>query len=285
MSTSAQTSPGAVDPGLYSPQLATIVGARNLTPMDRVFVVELPGRRDLGHKPGQFVQVSIFGYEEAPISVCSPPQQRGSFDLTVRNMGGLTAQLHRMGPGDRIGIRGPFGKGFPMESMRGKDVLIVAGGIGLAPLRSVTDSIFMERQAYERLIVLYGTRTPADILFPETLEAWAADPRNEVLVTVDVPTEDWTGHVGVVTTLFPKAHIDPSRTVVVALVGPPVMYRFVLTELRSIGIPEEQMFFSLERRMRCGVGKCGHCQVNNHRVCTDGPVFSATELRHMHESI
>ena len=267
------------------PEIATITGARDLTPQDRVFVIELPDKRDLGHRPGQFVQLSVFGFGEAPISVCSSPEKRGSFDLCVRRLGGLTGELHKMGPGDQVGIRGPFGNGFPMESLRGMDCLIVAGGIGLAPLRSVIDTIFLNRESYGRLLLLYGTRSPADILFPEELEAWRADPRNEILVTVDQPDDEWEGHVGVVTTLFPEVRIDPVRTVVVALVGPPVMYRFVLTELNAMAVPQEQMFFSLERRMKCGVGKCGHCQVDGRYVCIDGPVFSARELLTMRESI
>jgi len=270
---------------LYVPEIATITGARDLTDQDRIFVVELPGRRDLGHKPGQFVQLSMFGFGEAPISVCSSPEKRGAFDLCVRRLGGLTGALHRLGPGDQVGIRGPLGNGFPMESLEGMDCLIIAGGIGLAPLRSVIDTIFLNREDYGRLIVLYGTRRPADILFPEEIEAWRADPRNEILVTVDEPSDGWEGYVGVVTTLFPHVLVDPVRTVVVALVGPPVMYRSVLTELNAMAVPEEQMFFSLERRMRCGVGKCGHCQVDGRAVCVDGPVFSAREIKRMRESV
>ncbi|UCC69842.1 MAG: FAD/NAD(P)-binding protein [Armatimonadota bacterium] len=274
-----------VEAGLYVPEIATIVGARDLTWQDRVFVVELAGGRSLGHRPGQFVQLSVFGFGEAPISVCSPPEKAGSFDLCVRKLGGLTKALHGLGPGDEVGIRGPFGNGFPMKAMRGMDCLIVAGGIGLAPLRSVIDSIFLNRSEYGRLILLYGTRSPRDILFPEELEAWSADPRNEVLVTVDEASEGWGGHAGVVTTLFPRVTIDPVRTVVVALVGPPVMYRFVMAELEAMGVPEDHMFFSLERRMRCGVGKCGHCQVDGRCVCVDGPVFSAREIKTMKESV
>ena len=270
---------------LYVPEIATIVRARDLTARDRVFVIELPGRRELGQTAGQFVQVSVFGFGEVPISVCSPPEKRGAFDLCVRRVGGVTGALHALGPGDQVGIRGPFGRGFPIESMRRLDWLIVAGGIGLAPLRSVIDSVFLNREEYGRLIVVYGTRRPADILFPDELDAWRMDPRNDILVTVDEPSDGWDGHVGVVTTLFPKVAIDPARTVVAALVGPPVMYRFVYAELKELGIPDDRMFFSLERRMKCGVGKCGNCQIEHRSVCIDGPVFSGRELSEFHESI
>ena len=285
MSGGARPKGGGSQTDLYVPEIATITGARDLTEQDRTFAIELPGKRDLGHRPGQFVQLSVFGFGEAPISVCSSPEKRGAFDLCVRRMGGLTGALHGMGAGDQVGIRGPFGNGFPMETLKGMDCLIVAGGIGLAPLRSVIDTILLNREDYGRLIVLYGTKSPADILFPDEIEAWRADARNEILVTVDQASDGWEGHVGVVTTLFPEVRIDPVRTVVVALVGPPVMYRFVLTELNAMAVPEGQMFFSLERRMKCGVGKCGHCQVDGRYVCIDGPVFSARDLLTMRESI
>jgi sulfhydrogenase subunit gamma (sulfur reductase) len=278
MTTSAGRPAARSEENLWVPEMATIVRTRELTARTRIYVMELPGGRNLGHKPGQFVQVSIFGFGEAPISVCSTPEKPGTFDLCVQSVGGLTEALHRLGPGDQVGIRGPFGNGFPMESMRDMDCLIVAGGIGLAPLRSVIDSIFWERSAYRRLIVLYGTRRPEEVLFPEELAAWQADPRNEILVTVDEPSGGWEGHVGVVTTLFPKVKIDPARTVVAALVGPPVMYRFVHAELRELGVPDEQIFFSLERRMKCGMGKCGNCQIEHLCVCVDGPVFSGRQV-------
>ncbi len=270
---------------LYVPEMSSIVQARNLTAQDRLFEIELPEERDLGHKPGQFVQLSIFGFGEAPISVCSAPARKGSFELCVRKVGSLTAALHALGAGDAVGIRGPFGNGFPMECLTKMDVLIIAGGIGLAPLRSVIKQILSRRKRYGRLIILYGAKEPGDILFVNEIAAWRADKRNEVLVTVDQPTEDWDGPVGVVTTLIPEVEIDPSQTVVVALVGPPVMYKFVYLELKDIGIPDDQMFFSLERRMKCGVGKCGHCQIDGYCVCVDGPVFSAKQVKQIHESL
>jgi len=285
MTTAPERLPPQEGTRLYVPEAATIVRTRDLTPRDKVFVIELPGRRDLGHTPGQFVQVSVFGFGEAPISVCSPPEKKGAFDLCIRRLGGVTGALHALGPGDKVGIRGPFGNGFPIESMKHMDVLIAAGGIGLAPLRSVIDSVFLNRGDYGRLIVLYGTRTPEDILFPHELEAWKLEEGNEILVTVDEPNSDWRGRVGVITTLFSEVKIDPVNTVVAALVGPPVMYRFVLMELEALGIPEEQIFFSLERRMKCGVGKCGHCQIEDQYVCMDGPVFSGTQIKKLHESI
>ena len=271
--------------GLYVPQMSTIVRARNLTALDRLFEIELPGERALRHSPGQFVQLSIFGFGEAPISVCSPPSRAGTFELCVRKVGSLTTALHTLGQGDQVGIRGPFGNGFPIQCMPKMDVLIVAGGIGLVPLRSLIKHILKDRDEHGRLIIMYGAKSPGNVLFADELTAWRADRRNEVLVTVDEPGDDWDGHVGVVTTLFPKVTIDPANTIVVSLVGPPVMYRFVYLTLMEMGVPDDQMYFSLERRMKCGLGKCGHCQVDNRCVCVDGPVFSAAEMKKMHEGI
>lgn len=269
---------------LYAPLPAKIIGARQLTDLERLLEIQLSDAKDLGHRPGQFVQVSVFGFGEAPISVSSSPAKKGSFELCVRNMGGLTGALHRMGEGDTVGIRGPFGNGFPMTCMAKMDVLIVAGGIGMAPVRSVIQSILADRDRYARLIVLYGSRTPGDVLFTDEVEQWQADPRNEILLSVDRGDDTWKGHVGVVTTLFPKIEVDP-KAVIAALCGPPVMYRFVLAELHALRVPDQQILLSLERRMKCGMGKCGHCQIDDKCVCIDGPVFTAAEAKSMHESI
>jgi NAD(P)H-flavin reductase len=271
--------------GLFVPEIARIVKAEDLTWQDRLIEVELPGGRDLGHQPGQFVQVGLFGFGEAPISICSSPKQRGTFNLCVRRLGGLTGALHRLAPGSPVGIRGPFGKGFPIDDMQGRDCLVVAGGIGLAPLRSVITTIVADRERYGRLFVFYGNRQAADMLFADELDEWAKDDRNDILRTVDEPSTGWTGNVGVVTTLFPKIKIESPKDLMVAMVGPPVMYRFVVLELQKLGVPDENMFLSLERRMKCGVGKCGHCQIDNRCVCTDGPVFSGPDVLRMHESI
>ena len=269
---------------LYAPQPARILRAKQLTDLERMIEVQLTNGQQLGHRPGQFVQVSVFGYGEAPISICSSPAKEGSFEMTVRNMGGLTSALHRAKEGDTIGIRGPFGNGFPMSCMQGMDCLMVAGGIGMAPLRSVIDTVLADREKYGQLIVLYGSRTPGDILFTDEIEAWKADKRNQILVAVDREAPGWDGHVGVVTTLFPQVKVNP-KGVAASLCGPPVMYRFVLAELHAMRVPENQIFLSLERRMKCGMGKCGHCQIDGRCVCIDGPVFTAEEARGIHESI
>jgi NAD(P)H-flavin reductase len=285
MTTAEKRFPNLAPEELFVPEPATIKAADNLTSQDRLFDIELKGGDELGHKPGQFVEVSIFGFGEAPISISSSPAKKGSFELCVRQLGGLTGKMHTMGAGDRLGIRGPLGNGFPMEDFEGADCLLVAGGIGMAPLRSVVDSIMAEREKYGRMILLYGNRNPDDILFRDDLKKWDEGDGNQVLVSIDRPAEGWDGPVGVVTTLFEQIKLDTSRRTVAAIVGPPVMYRFVYAELAALHLPDDHIYFSLERRMKCGVGKCGNCQIEGKYVCIDGPVFTGEELRKFHESI
>jgi len=285
MTTLQQRFPDQKPEELFVPEIAKITRAENLTEQDRLFEIELAGGKDLGYKPGQFVEVSIFGFGEAPISITSSPAKKGSFELCVRTLGGLTGKMHTLGAGEAVGIRGPLGNGFAMEDFEGADCLIVSGGIGMAPLRSVVNSIMAEREKYGRMMLLYGNRSPADILFAEELEVWGKGENNQVLVTIDRPAEGWDGNVGVVTTLFQQIELDPSRRTVAVVVGPPVMYRFVYAELSALRIPDDHVYFSLERRMKCGVGKCGNCQIEGKYVCIDGPVFTGEELRSFHESI
>jgi sulfhydrogenase subunit gamma (sulfur reductase) len=253
--------------------------------LEKLFTVQLPGARSLGNEPGQFVEVSLMGIGEAPISITSSPSRtNGTFELCVRRIGALTSAMHRLVPGDVIGVRGPFGHGFPIGRMRGKDILFAAGGLGLPPLRSLINQVLDERGAFGRVIILYGTNHPSAVLFKDELDEWAARDDVEFHLTVDRGSDDWTGNVGVITTLFPKITINPRNTVA-ATVGPPIMYRFVLMELLGKGIPETQIYLSLERRMKCGVGKCGHCQINDLYCCQDGPVFTYAQIKGLEEAL
>jgi sulfite reductase subunit B len=268
----------------YQPTMAEMVKIEQLTETEKLFTLHLKDGRDLGHRAGQFVEVSVFGVGEAPISVTSSPTRNGTFELCVRRVGDVTGALHRMKPGATVGIRGPYGNGFPVEQMRGKDLLFAPGGIGLPPLRSVIHQVLDERESFGRVIILYGARNPSELLFKDELAQWEARDDVEFHVTVDRGDESWTGNVGVITTLFPKITINPRNTVAMT-VGPPVMYRFVLMELLSKGIQDGRIFLSLERRMKCGLGKCGHCQINNVYVCQKGPVFSYAQLKELPEAI
>ncbi|MCD6351658.1 MAG: FAD/NAD(P)-binding protein [Armatimonadetes bacterium] len=272
------------DHDLYVPQPARIKRIEQLTETEKFFEVELESGEPLGHHPGQFVQVFAPGIDEAPISLSSAPNGRTSFDLVVRRIGNVTTAIHGLEVGEAIGIRGPLGKGFPMDELKGHDVLIVGGGIGLVPLRGVIQALLAERDAYERVIIFAGFKSPAEILFRDELAEWEQRDDVELYVTIDRPHPDWDGHVGVITTLFPEVELNPPKTKAV-ICGPPIMYRFVLAETRSKGIADEDTLLSLERRMRCGVGKCGHCQINNKYCCLDGPVFKYSELKFMWEAI
>jgi len=269
---------------LYFPTIAEITQVKQFTEKERWFELALPEGENLGHTPGQFVEVSLFGIGEAPISVTSAPSNDGRFELCVREVGMLTAVMHGMKVGDKIGIRGPFGQGFDVESYKGKDILIVGGGIGIVPLRSLINYVIDHREDYGRLIILYGAKTPDELLYADELKMWAEDPSIEYHVTVDIGSDSWQGNVGVITTLIPPLQLDMANTIA-AITGPPIMYKFVLLSLQSKGLPEENIYMSLERRMKCGVGKCGHCQINHSYVCQDGPVYHYPTLKNMREAI
>lgn len=269
---------------LYVPQPAKVVNIVEQTATEKLFEIQLASGEALGHQPGQFVQVFVPPIGEAPISLASAPNGRTSFDLVVRRIGDVTSALHKLEPGATIGIRGPLGRGFDVEELKGHDVLIVGGGIGLVPLRGLIQAVLAERDAFGRVVIFVGFKSPTEILFRDEIAQWEARDDVEFYITIDRPHPDWSGHVGVITTLFPEVEFAAARTKAV-IVGPPVMYRFVITECRLKGIADENMILSLERRMRCGVGKCGHCQINNRYCCLDGPVFKYSELKFMWEAI
>ncbi len=274
-----------VDEQLFLPVQGKIASIVPMTSLEKVFTIELPQGLSLGHRPGQFIEVSVYGVGEAPISISSSPSRsNGTFELCVRKVGDVTGALHKLQEGDTIGIRGPFGRGFPFEKFRGKDVLFAPGGLGLAPLRSLINQVIDERALFDRVIILYGARNPSELLFKDELEKWGARSDVELLLTVDKGDENWTGNVGVITTLFRQISINPRNTVGVT-VGPPVMYRFVLMEFIGKGISEGNIYLSLERRMKCGVGKCGHCQINNVYACQSGPVFPYSEIKGLEEAL
>lgn len=270
---------------IYMPTLARIINIQSLTEYEKLFTLELPHHYSLNHRPGQFVSVSVLGIGEAPISITSSPSRTNSkFELCIRRTGNVTNALHRMDVGQFLGIRGPFGRGFPLEKFRGKDLLFIPGGLGLAPLRSLINEVLDNRGKYGRVTVMYGARTPADLLFRDELAEWEERDDLDLHVTVDRPDEAWEDNVGVITTLFKHIRVYPRNTVAI-VVGPPVMYRFVLIELLGKGISEGNIWFSFERRMKCGVGKCGHCQLQHIYTCQDGPSFSYSEIKHLEEAL
>ena len=268
----------------YLPKWAEIFRIEDLTGTEKLFEMHLLSGEPLGHNPGQFVELSVMGIGEAPISVSSAPRQTNSFELAIRKVGNLTNAMHRLSVGDWVGIRGPFGTHFPVAETQGKDILFVAGGIGLVPLRSFIHFVLENRENYGEVTILFGARNPSERLFLDELDRWRNRTDVRYLETVDRPDPEWKGHVGVITTLFPQIDIDPSNTFCI-IVGPPVMYRFAILEAKAKGIPDTQIFLSLERRMKCGLGKCGHCQINHIYVCQDGPVFRYTDIFDLEEAL
>jgi NAD(P)H-flavin reductase len=218
-------------------------------------------------RPGQFTMLYAFGVGEVPISVSGPPLVQ-----TIRAVGPVTRALCAARPGTVVGVRGPFGTHWPVEEAKGSDLLIVAGGVGLPPVRPAVYHALDHRADYGRVILLYGARTPADIVFRKEIEQWRSRMDLDVDVTVDAATDDWRGKVGVVTTIIPRAAIDPDSTVAF-VVGPEIMMRFTARALVDGGFAPEQIWLSMERTMKCGVGLCGHCQYGPSLVCRDGAVY------------
>jgi NAD(P)H-flavin reductase len=237
------------------------------------------GRGDAEHAflPGQFVQLGRLGVGEVPVSISSSPTDTGRMEICMRTVGKVTEALGKRGQGDELGIRGPFGTHFPVDEFKEHDLLFVAGGLGLAPLRSVIRYVLARRPEYGKVTILYGARTPNDLLFRRELAAWADAPDTEVLQTVDVEHPEWDGRVGVVTALLDAvAERVPRSTALVC--GPPVMMRYASSELLKRNARPERIYLTLERYMKCGVGTCGHCYVGGKYVCQDGPVFRYPDL-------
>ena len=270
---------------VYFPDIAVIESVRDETGDVKTFTLRFkdPDVQDsLAYRCGQFFEVSIFGVGEMPISITSTPSRKGFFELSVKNVGLVSASLHALPLGSQVGVRGSFGNGFPYKEVFGKDMLFVGGGIGLAPLRSLINNVLDNRDNFGRVIILYGARTPGDLVFKDEFKVWEDQPDVTMLVTVDRGDKEWTGNVGVVTTLFPKAAIE-SENAVAFVCGPPVMIPFVIKDLLKLEFTEDTIISTLERHMKCGVGKCGHCCIGHKYVCVDGPVFSYREMKAMRE--
>jgi len=235
------------------------------------------GQTPADFAPGQFNMLYVFGVGEVPISVASFREEK-SLMHTVRSVGTVTTLLARLTAGETIGVRGPFGRGWPLAEAEGKQLLVIAGGLGLPPLRPVIAEAMANPGRFDGVKVLYGARTPADLIYTYEYPKWQAADGCDFLLTVDRGMGDWRGNVGVVTTLFPKAEIDPARSVAF-ICGPELMIKFSILELAKMGIPAEGIFISLERNMSCASGTCGHCQLGPLFICRDGPVFRYSKVR------
>jgi NAD(P)H-flavin reductase len=235
------------------------------------------GTGGLRFAPGQFTMVYAFGIGEVPLSVSGNPRRPDRLVHTVRGVGAVSNALAALRRGDQVGVRGPFGTAWPMASADGHDVILIGGGVGLAPLRPVIHQMLADRDRFGRLSVLYGARTPDDLLYRRELDRWRRDPAIDLQVTVDRARAGWTGNVGVPTTLLAGMGIEPARTVAM-LCGPEVMMRYVARELERCGVPASSVYLSMERSMKCAVGLCGHCQFGSDFICRTGPVMRADRV-------
>jgi sulfhydrogenase subunit gamma (sulfur reductase) len=268
---------------LYQPQLSAIARIEEETPDTRTYFLsaDAVGWRD-AYRPGQFVELSVFGAGEAPFCLSQSPTRSAFVEVTVRRTGTVTDALAARRPGDVVGLRGPFGNGFPFERARGKDLIFVGGGIGLPPLRSLINYVLDHRAEYGEVKVFYGARTPVDRVYKNELAAWRRSADLSLVETVDRADEGWAGHVGVVTTLLKDLRVDPAATLAFTC-GPPVMLTFVMAELLGLGLAPSSILTTLERYMKCGVGKCGHCCVGHHYICVDGPVYNFDQIQRLPE--
>ncbi|RMF29280.1 MAG: Ni/Fe hydrogenase subunit gamma [Candidatus Nitrosothermus koennekii] len=231
--------------------------------------------KDFRFLPGQFNMIYVFGTGEVPISISSNPYEDDIIMHTVRKVGNVTNAICRLKPNNIIGIRGPYGNPWPIEEHKGNDILIIAGGLGLAPLRPLIYYLLANREKYGKITLLYGAKTPQDLLYKKELEKW--NNKVDVMVTVDKAKHDWTGNVGVVTTLIPKIDIEPFHTSAF-ICGPEIMMYFVAKELIERNINTNNIFVSMERNMKCAIGFCGHCQLGPEFICKDGPVFNYNKI-------
>ncbi len=261
------------------PKVGVVTDIRKDTPDVKTFrVVGTDGKKLFRHMPGQCAMVSIPGVGECMFSITSSPTNEEYMEFSVKKCGCVTEVLHALEVGAQITVRGPYGKNFPVEEdFKGKDLLFIAGGIGLAPLRSVINYVRHYRSNYGKVVIVYGARSKDDLVDIEEIQnEWVNEPNMEVYLTIDRPQDDWDGHVGFVPAYVKELGLDPNMTAV--LCGPPIMIKFTLAGLLELGFDKSRVYTTLELRMKCGVGKCGRCNVGDKFVCKDGPVFRMTEL-------
>lgn len=267
----------AADADPMRPRLARLRSLRWETADTATLELDPEPDQPPAHRPGQFNMLYAFGVGEVPISIATGGTGQRGLVHTVRSVGQVTQALTALAPGQPLGVRGPFGSGWPLEACAGRDVLVVAGGIGLAPLYGAIEAVLAAPERYGRLALLIGGRSPDTLIYRDELAAWSASDALQLEVTVDHAGPGWTGHVGVVTQLLRRARIDPANTVAL-LCGPEVMMRFAAAGLRDLGLPDARVHVSMERNMKCAIGHCGHCQLGPKYICKDGPVFPWPEV-------
>ena len=266
------------DANTYRPTPAALVGVREETADIKTFRVQ--PEQALDYRPGQFAMLSLWGFGEAPFSIASSRRDGEVIEFSIKRAGAFTEQMHRLEVGDELGIRGPFGNGFDLEAARRADLVFVAGGIGLAPLRPLVHEVLAQRDQFGQVVLLYGARTPADLVYRDELARLHERPDLRLELTVDASGDGWTGPVGVVPGLVTRAP-ESFRGWTAFVCGPPIMIRFTAEALLAKHVQPDHLVTTLERQMRCGVGKCGHCYIGGKLVCNDGPVFTWQQLQEM----
>lgn len=271
---------------LIVPSLATITEMRDLASNIKLIQVRLDDstlRKKFIYEPGQFAEVSVFGVGEAPFGLASCSNQGETLEFAVNRVGTVTDALFRLDVDDQVGIRGPLGNGFPMEVYKGKDILVLGGGIGGAPLRPIIQTILNNRKDYGKVTILWAARNPDLLVFTEEYDEWRSQPDIEMHITVDKAPEEWEHEEGLITSLIEKINPTPENTVTVTC-GPPIMIKFTMITLEKLGFQPKQNWVTLEAKMKCGIGKCGRCNLGGKYICTDGPVFCFDEVRNFLES-
>ncbi len=269
-----------------TPEVATVVEVKDEIQDVKTFYLKFDDNeveKKYCSKSGQFIMCTIFGAGEFAVSLPSSPEN-DRFHISVRAVGKVTTALHKLQAGDKLAIRGPFGHGYPFEEIKGKNVIFVAGGIGLIPLRSSIVHMLQHRKDFGRIILIYGTRSPQDLMYQSNIEEWMESDGFETYITIDRPVEGWKGETGFVHTLIDKANVPVDNTVAFVC-GPPIMFNSVIGELMKRGLSDEHIFSSLERHMKCGIGKCQHCAIGRTLVCTDGPVYNYRQIKTLGEQI
>ena len=265
----------------YLPRPARIAEIRRETFDVSTFSLEFVDPSDaFAYEQGQFAEISVLGEGEVPISITSSPSRMGPMEFTVRAAGRVTRAMHELGVGDLLYLRGPYGNAFPFEALKGRNLFFVAGGIGLAPLRSLINMVLDAKRDFGTVKILYGAKNPEELCFRGELDAWRALSGVEVFLTVDRSSPGWTGPVGLVTGLWDAAALSPENATAI-LCGPPIMIKFAAAGLSERDFPDEDIVMTLERYMKCGIGKCGHCNIGGSFVCTDGPVFDYSQIKRM----
>ncbi len=272
-------------PNPFIPYMSTIKSVADLTSDVKLFNVELddPTVSDgFNYHPGQFAFLSAYGIGEAPFCLTSAAHRKAGIEFAIRAVGTVTNALHELEEGAKVGIRGPFGNSFPMEDYKGKDIIIIGGGIGMAPLHPVINTIVDHRADYGNLLIINGARSPQDLVFADEFDVWAKASKANVELTVDRGDDDWKGRVALIPDVVVDLNPSPKNTMAI-ICGPPIMIHFTLIKLKDLGFANDQIVTTLENKMKCGLGKCGRCNIGDKYICVDGPVFTFEQISHFIE--